>query len=315
MRLLQLEYFIKIAECGSISKAAQELFISQPSLTKSIANLETEYEIKLLERTTKGVSVTEKGREFLEYAKDVVNSRKLLEDMFGKEKKNISPRLCVASQQIDFFYDILEQVCKEYNERQLTIVAAEVDRGSVLKWIKARTADIGLLVLTNTDKRTFNYEFEKDLLDVYELAVSGVYVCAAPSSPLYHKTKITISEAAVQRHVTLDLDEQTMRKICLGEMEKTIDKEQVIFCNTISACLHFMRETGALLYIPKWVCGFFRKESDIRIAPLLLDDGRPYPAVNRLAWIKRKNEKLTEPENRFVELLQTYAMQNKNMRN
>ena len=57
MRLVQLEYFIKIAECGSITKAAQELYVSQPSLTKAIASLEAEYDIKLLERTSKGVRI------------------------------------------------------------------------------------------------------------------------------------------------------------------------------------------------------------------------------------------------------------------
>ena len=65
MRLGQLEYFIKIAECGSFSKAAKELYISQPTLTKSIANLEAEYDIQLLERASKGIRLTPKGREFL----------------------------------------------------------------------------------------------------------------------------------------------------------------------------------------------------------------------------------------------------------
>lgn len=72
MRLGQLEYFIKVAECGSITRAAKEFYISQPSLTKAIANLEAEYDIQLLERVPKGVSLTPQGREFLDYARDVV---------------------------------------------------------------------------------------------------------------------------------------------------------------------------------------------------------------------------------------------------
>ena len=54
MRLNQLEYFIKVVECGSITKAAQELYLSQPSLTKAVSGLEAEYDVKLFDRTAKG---------------------------------------------------------------------------------------------------------------------------------------------------------------------------------------------------------------------------------------------------------------------
>ena len=68
MRLNQLEYFIKVVECGSITKAAQELYLSQPSLTKAISSLETEYDLKLFSRTCRGLNVSPEGRDFLEYA-------------------------------------------------------------------------------------------------------------------------------------------------------------------------------------------------------------------------------------------------------
>lgn len=74
MRLNQLEYFIKVVECGSITKAAQELYLSQPSLTKAVSGLEAEYDLKLFDRTAKGLKLTPEGRDFLEYAKSVVES-------------------------------------------------------------------------------------------------------------------------------------------------------------------------------------------------------------------------------------------------
>ena len=58
MRLNQLEYFLKVVECGSITKAAQELYLTQPSLTKAISSLEAEYNMKLFNRTSKGLSLT-----------------------------------------------------------------------------------------------------------------------------------------------------------------------------------------------------------------------------------------------------------------
>lgn len=302
MRLVQLEYFIKIAECGSITKAAQELFVSQPSLTKAIANLEAEYDIQLLERTPKGVRVTARGSEFLEYARNVIDSRRKLEDTFGKKETVPVQRLCVASQQFDFLYDLLEEVCRE-NQMMINVMMAEVDRGTVLKRIKGRTADVGILILTDSDRKDFENEIRKNDLEVHEMAHSGVYVCMASRSPFYERTEVKRSEASEYLHVALDMDEQLIRKMYLGELKDSVDNEQLICCNTISACLYFMREAGALLYIPEWVKGLLEKEGDIHVLPLVMDDGEPYPMVNHLAWVKRKDEELTIPEQRFVHLL------------
>uniref|UniRef100_UPI003FED71EA LysR family transcriptional regulator n=1 Tax=Candidatus Fimivicinus sp. TaxID=3056640 RepID=UPI003FED71EA len=302
MRLVQLEYFIKIAECGSITKAAQELYVSQPSLTKAIANLEAEYDIRLLERTPKGVRMTARGSEFLEYARDVINSRQKLEDTFGKKETVPVQRLCVASQQFDFLYDLLEEVCRE-NQMMVNVMMAEVDRGTVLKRVKGRTADVGILILTDSDRKDFDNEIKKNALEAHKMAHSGVYVCMASLSPFYGRTEVKCSEISDYLHVALDMDEQLIRKMYLGDLEGSVDNEQLICCNTISACLYFMREAGALLYIPKWVKGLLEKEDDIHVIPLMKDDGSPYPMVNHLAWVKREDEELTIPEQRFVHLL------------
>ena len=103
MRLNQLEYFIKVVECGSITKAAQELYLSQPSLTKAISSLETEYDLKLFSRTARGLNLTPEGRDFLEYAKGVIDSTQALENTFGKQNNLSIQRLAVASQQFDFY--------------------------------------------------------------------------------------------------------------------------------------------------------------------------------------------------------------------
>ena len=302
MRLVQLVYIIKIAECGSITKADQELYVSQPSLTKAIANLEAEYDIRLLERTPKGVRMTARGSEFLEYARDVIDSRRRLEDTFGKKATVPVQRLCVASQQFDFLYDLLEEVCRE-NQMMINVMMAEVDRGTVLKRLKNRTADVGILILTDSDRKEFDNEMKKNALEVHEMAHSGVYVCMAPRSPFYDRTEVCCSEASEYLHVALDMDEQMIRKMYLGNLKESVDNEQLICCNTISACLYFMREAGALLYIPKWVKGLLEKEGDIHVIPLVRDDGTTYPMVNHLAWVKREDEELTIPEQRFVHLL------------
>ena len=74
MQLKQLEYVIKVAECGSITQAAEQLFVSQPSLTKSIMSLEEEYRVSLFVRKHRGVELTNEGKNFIYYAKSVVTA-------------------------------------------------------------------------------------------------------------------------------------------------------------------------------------------------------------------------------------------------
>ena len=89
MKTEQLEQLLKVLECGSISKAARKLYISQPSLTKNIAQLESEYGIKILTRTSKGIELTEEGINFVFYAKQILTATNGLNNAF--RNFNITP--------------------------------------------------------------------------------------------------------------------------------------------------------------------------------------------------------------------------------
>ena len=79
MTLQQLKYVITVAEKGTVSEAAKTLFISQPSLTNAIKELENELQIEIFIRTNKGVIVSNEGEEFLGYARQIIEQTQLLE--------------------------------------------------------------------------------------------------------------------------------------------------------------------------------------------------------------------------------------------
>ena len=296
MRLNQLEYFIKVVECGSITKAAQELYLSQPSLTKAVSGLEAEYDLKLFDRTAKGLKLTPEGRDFLEYAKSVVESSQALDRTFGNKQNNFSiQRLAVASQQFDFIYDILLLLYKENSDQLLQIDLKENDRGEIVEMVEECKADIGILVLSEEDSKSYRSELQsKDR--------STIYVSMGPKSSLYNRKEVNVEEAGKYLHISLDTD-QTMRR----EMRYRkgwgdgVNHEHVIFCNTAGVCRKFLEETEALLLTPKWVLGLFNG-TQIRSVPLM-KEGKPYPSVNSLVWIKRANEMFRPMEMRFMELL------------
>ena len=97
MTLQQLKYVITVAEKGTVSEAAKTLFISQPSLTNAIKELENELQIEIFIRTNKGVIVSNEGEEFLGYARQIIEQTQLLEDKYINHK-NHKQKFSVSSQ-------------------------------------------------------------------------------------------------------------------------------------------------------------------------------------------------------------------------
>lgn len=87
MTLTQLKYIVETAEAGTISKAAERLYISQPSLTAAIRELEHEFGITIFQRTNKGILLTTEGEEFLGYARQVITQTRLMEERYAEQRR------------------------------------------------------------------------------------------------------------------------------------------------------------------------------------------------------------------------------------
>ena len=122
MTLQQLRYVITVAKKGSISEAAKELFISQPSLSNAIKELEKEMQIVIFSRTNKGIVVSEEGREFLGYARQVVEQADLLKERY-LETKTVRKRFSISTQHYSFAVDAFVDLVKKYrdNEYEFTL--------------------------------------------------------------------------------------------------------------------------------------------------------------------------------------------------
>ena len=101
MTLQQLRYVVTIAEIGTISKAAEELFVSQPSLTKALKELEKEMQITIFDRTNKGIHVSREGEIFLGYARQVLEQAALIEEKY-KHKSGGKQEFCISTQHYSF---------------------------------------------------------------------------------------------------------------------------------------------------------------------------------------------------------------------
>lgn len=303
MHIQQLEYVLKVAECGSITQAAQQLFISQPSLTKSIMNLENEYNIRLFDRTSKGIQITPEGKDFLYYAKSVTTSLDALNKAFATQGSAHKAILSVASQQFDFLYDILLKCYGSSGDKTIHFNVVECNRSDVLNAVLRGDVNLGTFVQSSSDSRSFTGLLDEKKLEAHFVAQSGVYVCCGPKSLLYSHEGDTVpaSLAQEQNHIVLDMEDEAIQSLYFGTSAHSYNMERMVFFNTITACTRFLLKTAACLYAPYWVLGFFKNTRIKTFQVDYSDTGAAF--VNKLYWVKRANEPLNDTENGFVKYL------------
>ena len=303
MKLKQLEYLLKIVECGSITRAARELYISQPSLTKSIVSLEEEYNIQILIRKPRGVELTSDGKNFVYYARSVLAAANALEQNFTDMQGTPRSRLFLATQQLDFVHDLFFRTYLQNQDKRVHYNLVETDRNDVTRQVLSGNVDLGLLVRNVADAKTFLVNAEAKRLSVHSISRSGVYAAVGPYSPFYNRQIITFEEAENCPQLVLDMEAQATQNLYFDNVSNHFNTDKIIFVNSIRACEQFLVQSELLLFVAKWAEGCFR-DPRIRVIPVEYSDGEnPGEEINELLWIKRAGEPLNFTEYQFLRLL------------
>ena len=295
MYLKHLNYILKVAELGSITKASNELYISQPSLTKAILSLEREYNIKIFERTKTGIAVTVQGKQFINYAKNVVLSAESLEEAFRYNWKSNQAQLSVASQKLDFIPQVFLNMYNKYNTHSLEFELFESHRHNVILSVQKGDCNLGLLVQTNKEAKAFDWKLKYTNLEVEYLDSSDVYVIVGPKSKLYNNSSVTFKDVEELPHICIDFDNITKVELKNHSEAFHINFKKVIFCNSFSLCKQLLQNTDMILFASKWILSFF-KNSDIKVFQIKNN----MRFVNNLIYIKRKYEPLSPIETQFL---------------
>ena len=152
MRIQQLIYFEKIAEKGSMNEAAKELYVSQPSLSKAIRELEIEMDITLFQRGNTGITLTAEGREFLVYARQVLDQVNLMEEKYKRQTKR-KRTFSVSAQHYAFvvhaFVDFIQKEAGD--EYQFTL--RETETQNILEDLTNYKSEIGVLYLNDFNRK------------------------------------------------------------------------------------------------------------------------------------------------------------------
>ena len=206
MTLQQLKYVIEVAKAKSISEAAKKLFISQPSLTNAIKELEKEMNITIFLRTNKGILISKEGEIFLGYARQVLEQAYLLEEKYLKQDKR-EQQFCVSTQHYSFAVNAFVDIIKEYGHDEYDFSLRETQTYEIIEDVTRMKSEIGVLYINDFNKLVIQKILKEHNLIFHSLIVVKPHIFISSKNPLAKKKKVTMEELRLYPYLSFEQGE------------------------------------------------------------------------------------------------------------
>ena len=194
MTLQQLKYVIGIAETGSFNKAAEKLYVSQPSLTSTIHDLEEELGIIIFNRTGRGVTLTNDGTEFLAHAKQLYMSYENLMEKYGEDGKGLRKKFGVSTQHYSFAVKSFVEMVKKFNTAEYEFAIRETKTKEVIDDVANLKSEIGILYLSDFNRKIIMNLLKAKDLEFHKIIDCKAFVYIWKGHPLAKNKSISFSE-------------------------------------------------------------------------------------------------------------------------
>ena len=189
MTLAQLRYVITVSQVGTLSEAAKRLYISQPSLTNAIKELEKELGITIFIRTNKGVILSRQGEEFLGYARQVIEQTNLIEEKYLQDH-NVKHEFCISTQHYSFAVEAFVSLIKEYGGKEYDFRIRETQTYEIIEDVAKLKSEIGVLYLNSFNEVVLKKTLKENDLAFHRLFIAKPHVFLGKDNPLASKNRV-----------------------------------------------------------------------------------------------------------------------------
>ena len=292
MTLTQLKYVITIADTGSMNEAAKALFISQPSLSLALKELEKEIGTELFRRSNRGVVLTAEGIEFLGYARQVVEQYQLIESRYV-EKTNVKKKFGVSMQHYTFTVKAFVEMVNQFGMDEYEFAIRETKTYEVIEDVKNFKSEIGILYVNDFNKKVLTKLFQENDLESIPLFERGVYLYMWQGHPLAQKDEILIEE--LQEYPCLSFEQGNYNSFYFAEeVLSTYGYKRLIKVNDRATILNLMRGLNGFTLCSGIICESLNG-SDYCAVKLKSDE------VMTIGYLKRKGVAISAVGQKYLE--------------
>jgi len=300
MRLQQLIYLEKVVEKGSINEAAKELFLTQPSLSNAIKELEQELNIQLLLRSKTGVSPTNEGREFLVYSRQILDQVNLLEEKY-KHQVLRKQSFSVSAQHYAFVVHAFVELIRTVPNDEYRFTLRETETENIFDDLVQFKSELGILYLNSFNRKVMTKLFKEKDLTFTPLFDAHPHVFVSRSNPLTKKASLTLADLEDYPYLCYEQGESNSFYFA-EEILSTWDRKKEIKVSDRATIFNLM--VGLDGYTIS--SGIISSElNDDKIVAIPLE----YEDTITIGWLKQKQRTLSPLALTYLEMLQVHIKQ------
>ena len=295
MNIQQLRYVVAIANSGTFREAAEKMYVSQPSLSISVRDLEKELGFKIFRRTSSGTFLTRRGMEFYEKAQELVKGFDVFQNQYANPEEE-KDEFSIASQHYDFLPPTITAFSQQYPEYK-NFSIFESTTVQILDEVAQGHSEIGIIYLNNQNQKGIMQRVEKLGLEVIELIPFQTHIYLREGHPLAKKKELVMEDLVDLP--TVRFTQEKDEYLYYSENFVDTSASSQMFNVTDRATLNGILErtnayaTGS---------GFLDSDSVNGITVIPLNDN----LNNRMVYVKREEVDLSQAGTLFVEVMQEY---------
>lgn len=296
MQLNQLRYLIEVAETGSMNKASKNLFLSQPNLSNAIMSLEQEFNIKIFNRTNRGVELTKEGKDFLVYAKYIISQVDNIENIYSNLSEEKAFTLEISSGKLFDLGIVLSELYKKIDAKKIKISIKETYKEKVIDDVASMKSEIGIFAISNMQERVWKNVIEAKKLEFNPILKDKLYIYVGENNPLYNNQSVKPEE--LNDYICVHLSEEPINALTYSVELDSLgfsNKDRAIYLNDKETIIQFILQTNAYVI----GSGFNQIERIRGVKAIPLEN----ESVDfTIGWVKRKREELSEEAKLFLEV-------------
>ena len=301
MTLQQLNYAVAISEIGSLNKASEILYISQPSLTESIKDLEKELGITIFIRSGRGVTLTPEGSDFILYARQVLVDYSELVERFDSTK-NYKKKFGVSAQHYSFAVKAFVELIQENDTSRYELAIRETRTQQVILDVANLKSEIGIIYLSEFNKRAIGKLLRTANLEFHPLINCEAYVYLWSGHPLAKKKSISFEE--LKEYPCLSFEQGDSSFYYAEEILSTMDYSRIIKACDRATMLNLMVGLNGYTLCSGIVCEELNGGAFLAV-PFEIDEENTEGKM-QIGYITRKNTVPSRLGKLYIDKLNEY---------